>query len=75
MGLSEAISEELKPFNVKVSAICPGPVSTPMHYKKKSKAELAKMLKPEEVADLVAYTLSLGDNANIAEVHLRPMQY
>ncbi len=75
IGITEAISEELKPYNVKVTAICPGPVNTPMHYKRKSKSELAKMLNPEEVAELIAYTLSLGDNANITEVHLRPMQY
>ncbi len=75
MGLSEAITEELKPFNVKVSTICPGAVDTTMQYKIKSKTERAKMLKAEEVADLVAYILCLGDNANITEVHIRPVLY
>jgi len=74
MGITESLIQELKPYNIKVSALCPGRTNTPMQIQG-SKAYRKKLVQPEQVADLIAYMLSLGDNANITEVHLRPTQY
>ncbi|MBI2546521.1 SDR family oxidoreductase [Candidatus Woesearchaeota archaeon] len=74
-GISESIAEELKPFKIKVSLICPGAVETPMHFKRKTRAELARMLKPEDVAELIMLMLKMPPRANITEAHLRPVFY
>lgn len=72
MGITESLMHELKPFGIKVSALCPGRTNTPMQIVG-NKAYKQRLIQPEQVAELAAYMLSTRANANITEVHLRPM--
>jgi len=55
VGLTLAISDELKGTNVRISAVCPSSVDTGMLHKAVSldEKELSRILKPEDVAGVV----------------------
>jgi NAD(P)-dependent dehydrogenase (short-subunit alcohol dehydrogenase family) len=61
LGLTRALAEEMRPHNVRVWALLPGPTDTPMLRRSRALAPLG-MLKPEAVADLLVEALALpGD--------------
>jgi len=70
-GLSESLREEGIPFGIKVTAICPGYVATPMVDK--APVPAAEMLRPEDVAATCLYLMSLSRMASVPEVVLRRM--
>jgi short-subunit dehydrogenase len=54
LSLSEAMHEELKPYGVKVSALCPGPVKTGFQARaqiKKTDAAKSFLMEAKKVAD------------------------
>ena len=55
LSLSEAMHEELKPYGVRVSALCPGPVKTGFQERaqmKKTDAAMAFLMEAKKVADV-----------------------
>lgn len=52
VGLTQALAEEWKPFNIKVNAVCPGPVDTT--FAEGAARDEARIL-PEDVAHLVVF--------------------
>ncbi len=67
LGLTRHLAREAAPYNINVNSICPGLIDTPMVQEMTSKDELKKHLKdipmarlgkPEEVADLVLFLAS-----------------
>lgn len=71
MGLSESLGEEGAPVGVKVSAICPGYVDTPMVAGASVPPE--EMIRPEDIAATCLYLLRLSPNACVSEVVMRRM--
>jgi 3-oxoacyl-[acyl-carrier protein] reductase len=71
-GLSYSVAEELRAHNIRVSVVCPGSVDTELspHSGKDSN----KMLKPEDVAHVVAALVTQKPQSFISEVLLRPTQ-
>ncbi|MBV9182588.1 MAG: SDR family oxidoreductase [Acidobacteria bacterium] len=71
-GLSYSVAEELRPYNIRVSVVCPGSVDTELgpHTGKDSN----KMLKPDDVAHVVAALVTQTSQSFISEVLLRPTQ-
>ncbi len=59
-GLSEALYKELKSYNIRVTAICPGLVDTPLARKgfALSEDQWKEALKPEDVARVVKNLVS-----------------
>jgi 3-oxoacyl-[acyl-carrier protein] reductase len=71
-GLSYSVAEELRVHNIRVSVVCPGSVDTELspHTGK----DPAKMLRPEDVAHVVAMLVTQAPQSFVSEVLLRPMQ-
>jgi NAD(P)-dependent dehydrogenase (short-subunit alcohol dehydrogenase family) len=61
VGFSKALGQELKPFGVKVSVICPGPMDTPMRWDATPDWDRAKVIAPQRIADLIALLIASPD--------------
>lgn len=72
LGLTQCMAEDLRAFNIRVCAICPGSVATDFSPHSAKSAE--KMLKPEDVAHAVEMVLTQAPQSFISEVLLRPTQ-
>lgn len=71
MGLSKALREELKEFNVKVTSLLPGATLTDSW--RGTELPESRFMRPEDVADLVWDIYNLSDNTVVEEVVLRPV--
>lgn len=71
-GFSKALREEMKPFNIRVTALMPGAVLTNSW----AGVDLpeSRFMKAEDVADLLWSIYSLSEQTVVEEVLLRPMQ-
>ncbi len=71
-GLSYSVAEELRVHNIRVSVVCPGSVDTELspHTGK----DPTKMLRPEDVAHVVAVLVTQAPQSFVSEVLLRPTQ-
>jgi 3-oxoacyl-[acyl-carrier protein] reductase len=68
MGLTEALADEGQPYGIKVSAICPGMVNTPMMNGNGKAAD--ELIQPEDVAASALYLALLPKNVVIRELLL-----
>lgn len=65
-GFSESLAQELEPFGIKVTAICPGWVNTRMAANSPLSPE--DMIQPEDIAKTVRYLLEIGKTAHIRKI-------
>ena len=70
-GFSEAMMQEVRHDNIKVSYICPGSVNTYFGGDTPSD-EKAWQLQPEDIADVVVDLLSMDARALPSKIELRP---
>lgn len=70
-GFTEAMMQEVRHDNIKVSYICPGSVNTEFGGDTVSD-EKAWQLQPEDIADVVMNLLAMNDRALPSKVELRP---
>ena len=71
-GLSYSVAEELRGYDIRVSVICPG--STDTDLSPHAGKDPNKMLKPEDVAHVVAMLVTQSPQSFVSEVVLRPTQ-
>jgi len=71
VGLSKVLAEEGRASGVRVHVICPGGVATDLITQARPDINPEELLRPEDVADLVAYLVKLPRHAMIDLVHLR----
>jgi short-subunit dehydrogenase len=71
LGLSKALREELKEFNIKVTALLPGATLTDSW--KGTELPESRFMKSEDVAKLVWDIYNLSENTVVEEVLLRPV--
>jgi NAD(P)-dependent dehydrogenase (short-subunit alcohol dehydrogenase family) len=71
-GLSYSTAEELRPHNIRVSVVCPGSVDT--EFSPHPGKDPEKMLRPEDVAHVVAMLVTQRPASFVSEVLLRPTQ-
>lgn len=72
-GFSEALSKELRDYNIKVTCVNPGSIET--HFFEQSGIEPhSNMLQPKDIASLIIYVLETPNNMLIDEITLRPLQ-
>lgn len=71
-GLTYSLAEELRAYNIRASVVCPGSVDTELspHTGK----DPSKMLRPEDVAHVVAMLVTQAPQSFVSEVLLRPTQ-
>ncbi len=71
-GLTYSVAEELRSHNIRVSVVCPGSVDTDLSpHAGKNKD---RMLKPDDVAHVVAMLVTQAPQSFASEVVLRPTQ-
>lgn len=77
-GLADSLREEVNSKGVRVLSIFPGQTATPMQkqlYEAKGQAyHPERLLQPEDVASMIADTLTLPRTAEVTEINIRPMQ-
>ncbi len=69
MGLTESLREEGEADRVRVAAICPGYVDTPMVAKAPVPGKV--MIRPEDIAATCLYLLNLSEYAVVREIVVR----
>jgi len=69
-GLSGCMAEELREHGIRVSTVCPGSVAT--EFAGRGPKDSTKVLKPEDVAHVVAMITKQGPQSFVSEVHVRP---
>jgi len=65
-GYSDSLAQELEPFGIKVTAICPGWVNTRMAENSRIKPE--DMIQPEDIAKTIRFLLEIGKTAFIRKI-------
>jgi len=70
LGFTGSLMQEVRKYNIKVSAICPGSVETEFHSV--GSPVSPKKLMPEDVAEAVMLILKLPLRALASEIDLRP---
>jgi 3-oxoacyl-[acyl-carrier protein] reductase len=69
-GLTYAVAEELRGYNIRAAVVCPGSVYT--EFSPHAGKDPARMLKPEDVAHVVAMLVTQSPQSFASEVLLRP---
>jgi 3-oxoacyl-[acyl-carrier protein] reductase len=64
IGFTSSVALELKQHGIRVNAICPGPVATPLRARNYPSEDPRRLTQPEEVAQVILY-LSCVDSAAI----------
>ena len=71
LGLSKGLSLELKPYGIKVHAICPGGVNTQLTADARPETDRSGWMKPEDIAHVVLMLLTQREGATIDEIYIR----
>jgi len=72
LGFTKSLMLEVRGFNIRVAAICPGSVDTEFFNGSSINPDRNKILKPEDIAETVLLILKLAVRALISEVDIRP---
>ena len=70
LGFTGCLMHEVRKYNIKVAAICPGSVETDFHSG--GSPASSKKLMPEDVAETVSLIIKLPKRALVSEIDLRP---
>ena len=70
-GFTEAIMQEVRADNIKVTAICPGSVNTNFGGDEPS-ADKAWQIQPEDIAEVVIDLLNMNERALSSKIEMRP---
>ncbi|HEY3251047.1 MAG TPA: SDR family oxidoreductase [Ignavibacteria bacterium] len=75
MGMSRALMLEVRQYNIRVAAICPGTVDTDF-FRSESQTVISSdrstVLHPNDIAESCLYASSLPVNAMASEIEIRP---
>jgi 3-oxoacyl-[acyl-carrier protein] reductase len=72
MGLSRSLLFEVRKYNIRVVAICPGSINTKFHSDGSSGLKKESMLRAKDIAETCLYAATLPSNATVNEIELRP---
>ncbi len=75
IGFSRALAQELSAENIRVVAICPGPVDTPMRWEATPKMDPKLMISAETVAETILFLVTLKGRAVTGEIVLEAIAY
>lgn len=73
LGLTRVLAEEMRPHGVRVGALCPGAVDTPLWDAVPNAPDRARMLRPEDVAEAAVLMASLPPGASLEDLTLLPI--
>lgn len=69
IGFSKSLMLEVRKYNIRVIAICPGSVSTTFSDRLRTSTKLPT---PDTIADIVLFTLQMPKNVMVSEIDVRP---
>jgi NAD(P)-dependent dehydrogenase (short-subunit alcohol dehydrogenase family) len=75
IGFSRALAQELGPENIRVVAICPGPVDTPMRWEATPQMDPKLALSAETVADTILFLAKLDGDVITGEIVIETLNY
>jgi NAD(P)-dependent dehydrogenase (short-subunit alcohol dehydrogenase family) len=75
IGFSRALAQELGPENIRVVAICPGPVDTPMRWEATPQMDPKLALSAETVADTILFLAKLDGDVTTGEIVIEALNY
>lgn len=58
VNLTQSMAKELSDYNININAIIPGTMDTPRNRKDMPKADFKKWVKPQEIAEVIAFLCS-----------------
>ncbi len=71
LGLTKGLNLELKPYGIKVHAICPGGVDTRLTADARTGTDRSDWMQPEDIAHVVLMLLTQSEGATIDEIYIR----
>lgn len=71
LGLSKGLSLELKPYGIRIHAICPGGVDTRLTADARPGTDRSDWMQPEDIAHVVLMLLTQSNRATIDEIYIR----
>jgi 3-oxoacyl-[acyl-carrier protein] reductase len=71
-GFAQSLMLEVREYNIRVLTICPGSVDTNFSDKGDRGVNVAKILRPEDVAETVLFAATMPAYAMVSEIDLRP---
>jgi NAD(P)-dependent dehydrogenase (short-subunit alcohol dehydrogenase family) len=71
LGLSKCLGLELKPYGIRVHAICPGGVDTRLTADARPETDRSNWMQPEDIAHVVLMLLTQSKRATIDEIYIR----
>jgi 3-oxoacyl-[acyl-carrier protein] reductase len=73
MGFTKSLMLEVREYNIRVAAVCPGSVSTEMIMNSALQpTDSSKILKPEDIAEVISAIIKLPPRALVSEIEIRP---
>lgn len=72
MGFTKSLMLEVREYNIRVAAICPGSVDTEFNPNRQITAMRENILLSEDVAETVALVLKMPVRALVSEIDIRP---
>lgn len=72
LGFTKSLMLEVREYNIRVAAVCPGSVDTQFFGGTDMKPNREKILKVEDIAETVMAILKLPPHALISEIDIRP---
>jgi len=72
MGFTKSLMLEVREYNIRVAAICPGSVDTNFNMNRDLISEKKNILLSEDVAETVALVLKMPIRAMVSEIDIRP---
>lgn len=71
-GLTVSVAEELRGYGIRVSMVCPGSVDTDLSSELVGRKDRGRMLRPDDIAHVVAMLATQTQQSFVSEVLIRP---
>jgi 3-oxoacyl-[acyl-carrier protein] reductase len=71
MGMTKALAKEVQPDGIRVHAIGPGGVDTPLVAKARPDLDRSVLMQPQDIADIVLFLVTRPGKAVIDEIYVR----